>query len=365
MVKFNTSGPQGGGGGAAAASPPPGPPRDAFAHGGDDSTSATPEDRARAALARALAQDEAELLGPAPASPGYVELPVHSGHWGGGEAGPAAGLATPSRAPYSDDPEESADAVALGRTFRVESSRAELAARTRSKGFSVASRTGLLVLAAFVVLVWFGVGEAVASGRDRTGAVGGSPPASEPLRPTQAPTAHHPTTWAPVRAPEPTAPAVTKQRFGDSVDCDLPGTDCIGGRPYTIDLMNSGMVGTLPEALLLKVKDTLEVLMLSGNDITGTLPSALGKLEKLRLFDASRNSLSGDLPADLLDLPKVREVNLSENAGLGGTVVVPKIPSPLRVLDLRGTAVRGCDDLRDRPDVFKNLRMIKCPGDDM
>ena len=56
MVKFNTSGPQGGGGGAAAASPPPGPPRDAFAHGGDDSTSATPEDRARAALARALAK---------------------------------------------------------------------------------------------------------------------------------------------------------------------------------------------------------------------------------------------------------------------------------------------------------------------
>ena len=64
---------------------------------------------------------------------------------------------------------------------------------------------------------------------------------------------------------------------------------------------------------------------------------SLGKLEELRLFDASRNSLSGDLPADLLDLPKLREVNLSENAGLGGTVVVPKIPSPLRVLDLRGT----------------------------
>ncbi|CAD6338794.1 unnamed protein product [Miscanthus lutarioriparius] len=60
----------------------------------------------------------------------------------------------------------------------------------------------------------------------------------------------------------------------------------------SIELSNNNIGGTIPEDLPV----TLQSLFLSANQLTGSIPSSLSKLENLTAMSVNGNSLNGDLP---------------------------------------------------------------------
>ena len=86
-------------------------------------------------------------------------------------------------------------------------------------------------------------------------------------------------------------------------------------------------------------------LDLNRNRLTGTVPSALGRLTHLQYLNLSGNQLSGPLPSSVVNLTRMREVNLSGNQ-LRGTIpsslatVLGRFPD-LRVVNLAGNDLSG------------------------
>ena len=74
--------------------------------------------------------------------------------------------------------------------------------------------------------------------------------------------------------------------------------------------------------------ENLEALNVSGNELTGEIPTELAALKKLETLDLSDNSLSGVLPSELGELQALRNVDVSSNEVLGA--VPPSICGILR-----------------------------------
>ncbi|KAJ3006356.1 UNVERIFIED_CONTAM: hypothetical protein HDU68_004104, partial [Siphonaria sp. JEL0065] len=81
-----------------------------------------------------------------------------------------------------------------------------------------------------------------------------------------------------------------------------------------ISLGNNALFGPIPRELgcddrLLN----LTSLCLSGNQVSGQIPPALGNLCKLYYMNLSQNRLEGCIPSELGNLHKLRTLNLSDN----------------------------------------------------
>ena len=61
-------------------------------------------------------------------------------------------------------------------------------------------------------------------------------------------------------------------------------------------------------------------LILEYNELTGTIPDALGNLTNLQWLDLSSNELTGTIPAELSDLTKLQWLILNGNTDLTGTI---------------------------------------------
>jgi Leucine-rich repeat (LRR) protein len=85
----------------------------------------------------------------------------------------------------------------------------------------------------------------------------------------------------------------------------------------------------------------LEELDLSGNRLTGALPSQIQRLKKLRVLDASGNRMTG-VPAEIGQLPELTDLDLSENELTGLPFELGNLQK-LRRLDLRGNDVSKQD----------------------
>lgn len=83
---------------------------------------------------------------------------------------------------------------------------------------------------------------------------------------------------------------------------DAPGTEC-SWRGITCN----------------SVQDSVTEIWLDGNNLTGSLPAAIGGLPNLEVLYLANNSLTGQLPAELLTLTKLRTIGLSRNV-LGGEI---------------------------------------------
>lgn len=105
------------------------------------------------------------------------------------------------------------------------------------------------------------------------------------------------------------------------------GVETEGGRVVYLDLCGPGgnnLRGSIPSAL--GNLTALEELRLSNNFLTGPIPSALGRLRRLDVLRLSNNALSGPVPSELGDLENLEELRLHQNRLTGD------LPSNLRHL---------------------------------
>ncbi|CAI5512909.1 unnamed protein product [Closterium sp. Naga37s-1] len=110
---------------------------------------------------------------------------------------------------------------------------------------------------------------------------------------------------------------ITDNRFTGSLPLSFACTTSI----LTISLGSNQFWGTLPGNLdnCAMILMELDVLDVSGNGLSSSLPSALGSLSYLSLLDVSRNGLSGPIPPELAPpfLPFLSLLNVSHNAFSG------------------------------------------------
>lgn len=76
-----------------------------------------------------------------------------------------------------------------------------------------------------------------------------------------------------------------------------------------LDYSNKGL-SEFPKEILSKTNVT--ELNLSGNNLTGSLPSEIGKLTKLEILNVSNNNMTG-IPAEIGQLSKLRILNYANN----------------------------------------------------
>ena len=111
------------------------------------------------------------------------------------------------------------------------------------------------------------------------------------------------------------------------------------GRVTLMDLSGNGLTGTIPSAL--GELTSLRYLSLSKNNLSGPIPSELGRLsnlEKLRLWS---NQLTGPIPSELGNLSSLTEMDLGRNRL--NEEVPPELGNltNLARLELRGNNLSG------------------------
>lgn len=102
----------------------------------------------------------------------------------------------------------------------------------------------------------------------------------------------------------------------------------LGGSPQRVtelNLDNYSQFKSIPTAL--GDLESLQVLSLVGNQLTGSIPTELGSLSNLQVLDLSENDLSGPIPMELNGLSSLQVLNLSRNQLTG------PIPATLGDLD--------------------------------
>ncbi|BFG35196.1 hypothetical protein CerSpe_214700 [Prunus speciosa] len=87
-----------------------------------------------------------------------------------------------------------------------------------------------------------------------------------------------------------------------------------------IDLNQNYLSGQLPTHMY---ADSLEILTLSGNQISGVIPRAIGNLNNLQTLSLAMNKFYGEIPQEIFDLKLLSHINISINSLCG------KIPSSI------------------------------------
>ena len=104
----------------------------------------------------------------------------------------------------------------------------------------------------------------------------------------------------------------------------------VQGQVAQMVLDRNNLCGSMPAAL--GKLDSLTRLAPDSNGLTGDIPSQLGSLPDLSIIGLARNSLSGALPSTLSNLSGLPRLSLHDNTGVSGP-----LPSGF-------TAWRTCND---------------------
>ncbi|MCE2423451.1 MAG: leucine-rich repeat domain-containing protein [Gemmatimonadetes bacterium] len=157
------------------------------------------------------------------------------------------------------------------------------------------------------------------------------------------------------------------------------------GRVVGLDLAENGLTGTIPAAL--GNLDRLQSLELGGNDLTGAIPASLGELSDLRSLSLWGNELAGTIPTALRNLDKLEFLNLSGNSltdrvpiwmgelsnlwllWLGGNELTGTIPTALHNLNKLQALNLGWNDLTGTIPTWlgemSSLRSLWLGGNDL
>lgn len=144
--------------------------------------------------------------------------------------------------------------------------------------------------------------------------------------------------------------------------CSWHGVKCSADQSHVFELRvpAAGLIGTIPPNTLGKL-DSLQVLSLRSNRLTGSLPSDVASLPSLHsiylqhnefsgplpssfspnlsVIDLSYNSFTGEVPASLQKLTQLTALNLQDNS-FSGSIPDLKLPS-LKLLNLSNNELEG------------------------
>ncbi|XP_058076058.1 receptor-like protein EIX1 isoform X2 [Magnolia sinica] len=100
---------------------------------------------------------------------------------------------------------------------------------------------------------------------------------------------------------------------------------CILNGVVVLDLSNNHFSGPIPPNFTSTMYN-LQVFSARGNQISGIIPSSIGKMKSLLILDLSQNNISGTIPLRLGDCVDLRALDLSKNRLSG------RIPTSLGLL---------------------------------
>lgn len=105
--------------------------------------------------------------------------------------------------------------------------------------------------------------------------------------------------------------------FATLTPCSWYGVNCEQESVQLLRLKNNNLTGTIPPGL--GSLSGLGSLQITGNDLSGSIPAELGNLSNLTALDLSGNGLTGTIPPALGNLSNLQNLNLS-NQELSGSV---------------------------------------------
>ena len=157
---------------------------------------------------------------------------------------------------------------------------------------------------------------------------------------------------------------VTTNGNGRVTVLELPGNNLSGTLPAalgtltsltTLDLSDNRLSGTIPD---LRALTSLTTLKLGDNQLSGTIPDWLGSLTGLQDLSLRDNRLTGAIPEELGDLTQLDLLYLDDNQLSGPIPAALGRLFGLDVTRFAGNALTGCVPnglrrSRDRPAVFK------------
>jgi Leucine-rich repeat (LRR) protein len=121
--------------------------------------------------------------------------------------------------------------------------------------------------------------------------------------------------------------------------CDWYGVTCTAGSVSALDLHDNQLTGSIPAALGNLAH--LTYLDLSWNQLSGSIPTELGSLTNLTYLDLSGNFLSGSIPTQLGNLTQLVSLYLNDNDLTGAIPTELGSLANLTVLNLRSNHLTG------------------------
>ncbi len=113
----------------------------------------------------------------------------------------------------------------------------------------------------------------------------------------------------------------------------------VKGRVTALKLGSNNLTGHIPS--FLGKLDSLEELRLSQNSLTGSIPSELGNLAQLKVLSLTGNSLTGSIPSELGNLTQLEELFLYANSLTGSIPSELGNLAQLKVLNFSGNSLSG------------------------
>lgn len=120
------------------------------------------------------------------------------------------------------------------------------------------------------------------------------------------------------------------------------GVSVRGSRVIGVNLEENNLTGNFSAGLLaLSELTSLSGLSLRGNQLEGSIPSAIGELNELVSLDLSDNQLIGEIPSALGSLTNLVTLSLNKNALIGAIPAALGDLVSLEKMDLSGNELEG------------------------
>ncbi|XP_047177369.1 receptor-like protein 7 [Vigna umbellata] len=120
----------------------------------------------------------------------------------------------------------------------------------------------------------------------------------------------------------------------------IPDSLCNASYLQVLDLSNNHISGTIPSCLM-AMNESLGVLNLRKNKLTGPVPDTFSAACSLRTLDLHYNKLDGKIPKSLSNCTSLEVLDLGNNKIMDGFPCLLKKISTLRVLVLRKNNLHG------------------------
>ena len=120
-----------------------------------------------------------------------------------------------------------------------------------------------------------------------------------------------------------------------------------------LDLSHNQLTGSIPSALA--SLQNLRSLALHHNDLKGPIPVEFGNLENLRRLILNENELTGSIPEELGKLTFLRHLNLSNNRFFGDVPTWISVSESLEWVDLRKNSLESDAEIfrAELPDYYE------------